>query len=71
MAKVTRIPNLFGIDGYALPETFRKYKEPTQGDNGEEFGKIFDFALEKERRKENGEKNRRTWGDVVRDRGQS
>lgn len=63
MSKVRRIPNLFGIDGYALPEEFRKYKEPTPEEPEEEFGEILDFEIE--RRKCDGKKNRRTWSDAV------
>ena len=56
--KVTRIPNLFGIDGYALPEEFRKYKEPQPAEEEEGFGEVLDFEVEKLkiRRKKEGRK---------------
>lgn len=62
MEKVTKIPNLFGIDGYALPEEFRKYKESEQENTEEDFGKILDFEMG---RLKHGKKNRRGGGDPV------
>ena len=62
MEKVTRIPNLFGIDGYALPEEFKRYKEPKQEEPEEEFGKVLDFEIG---RLKHDKKNRRPGRDSV------
>lgn len=63
MEKVTRIPNLFGIDGYALPSEFQKYKEPRQKVQEEDFGKILDFEIG--RRKHNAKTGRARCDSVL------
>lgn len=56
MEKVTRIPNLFGIDGYALPSEFQKEPEQERKEQEEDFGKILDFEIG--RRKHNAKTGR-------------
>lgn len=52
MEKVTRLPSFFGIDGYALPEEFRKYKDPEHKEPEEDFGALLDAAIERRKKDE-------------------
>lgn len=59
--KVTKIPKLFSLDGYALPEEFQKYKEqePEQEKPEEDFGKLLDFEIgrRKHEQKDRGDRD--------------
>lgn len=54
MDKVKRIPNLFGIDGYALPEEFRRFKTQRPPEPKEYFKSLLDQRIEELKGEQNG-----------------